>query len=149
MNKYRNVKHRWHSGVAFPGRPELKEHLAGLPTGTREMAGASTATTKTQEEDQVPRATPEQAADEALLLPEQPHQRSLFKAYLVSCSSNNTQGSDPESTIIGCRMRLWGCRLEVAAGLSASSPSTRPPMSLQALEMQGRTELPKASLTVH
>jgi hypothetical protein len=100
MNKYRNIKHRWHGGVAFPGGSELEEHLDGLPqtsdaarrppAGTREMVGASITTTKTQEEDQVPGAAPEQAADEASLLTEQPHQRSLSRGNLVSCCSDNT-----------------------------------------------------------
>jgi hypothetical protein len=63
--------------------------------GTRELVDASIATTKTQEEDQVPEAAPEQAADEASLVKEQPHQRSLFRDDLMSCCSDNTLGSNP------------------------------------------------------
>jgi hypothetical protein len=71
------------------------------------MAGTSTMTTKTQEENQVPGAAPKQAVDEASLLPEQSHQGSLFRANLVSCCFNNTQGSDLESAITGCMMQRW------------------------------------------
>jgi hypothetical protein len=40
VNKYRNIKHRRHGSVMFPGRPELEEHLAGLPQ-TSDVAGDS------------------------------------------------------------------------------------------------------------
>jgi hypothetical protein len=64
----------------------------------REAADIPTATANTQEEVQVPRATPEQGTGEASILREEPHPGSLFRN-LVSCCTDCTQVSDT-----GCAM---------------------------------------------